>query len=134
MDRKLPKSQEIDRLIRLAESARSTMESEAISLKHRLDVPSRIRDSLRTHPTGWLFGSVASGLAASLLFRRKPARAEKPTRGMALTLLGLLLTVVRPMAKVWLTGQLKNFLAARSHVQDFNQPAVEATHSPTSFQ
>lgn len=57
MDRKLPKDQEIERLIRLGEAARTCLEHEAVSLKRRLDVPARIRSSLKEHPAGWLLGS-----------------------------------------------------------------------------
>jgi hypothetical protein len=115
MDRKLPKDQEIQRLIRLGEAARSCLEHEAVLLHQRLDVPARIRGSLKEHPAGWLLGSLASGLAASLLLRLKPRRpAEKKPRGLALSLLGLTLTAIRPMAKVWLTDQVKNYLTGQS--------------------
>jgi len=106
MDRKLPENPEIQRLIRLSEASRACLESEAVALKHRLDVPSRIRGSLHDHPSAWLFGSVASGLAASLMFRRRPA-APKKRRGISGALIGLTLTAARPLAKVWLSGQLK---------------------------
>lgn len=133
MDRKLQDQQELERLIRLSENARSCLGAEVISLKHRLDVPSRLRSSLKSHPTGWLFGSVASGLAASLLFRRKPARPEKKPRGLPVTLLGLALTVLRPMAKVWLTGQVKSYLTGKIQHQAFNRQVVESSHTPTLF-
>lgn len=113
MDRKLPKNQEIERLIRLGAAARSCLGNEAVLLKQRLDVPARIHGSLKNHPAAWLFGSLASGFAATLLFRRKPAAVEKKHRGLALTLLGLSLTAVRPFAKVWLTDQVKNYLAGQ---------------------
>lgn len=112
MDRKLPKDQEIERLIRLGAAARFCLENEATLLRQRLDVPARIRGSLKSHPTGWLFGSLASGLAASLLFRGKSSAPKKP-RTLPTALLGLTLTAVRPLAKVWLTGQVKNYLAAK---------------------
>ena len=113
MDRKLPKSEEIRRLISLGDAARSSLSHEAAVLKHRLDVPARLKDSLKSHPTGWLFGSVASGLAASLLFRRRPVRIEKAkkSKSLPLAVLGLTLTAVRPFAKVWLTDQVKNYLS-----------------------
>lgn len=114
MDRKLPKNQEIQRLIRLGAAARSCLGDEVVLLKQRLDVPARIRGSLKDHPAGWVLGSLASGLAASLLFRLKPRAVEKKHRGLALTLLGLTLTAIRPMAKVWLTDQVKNYLAGQS--------------------
>lgn len=113
MDRKLPENPEIQRLIRLGAASRACLESEAAALRRRLDVPARLRGSLRTHPTAWLFGSLASGLAASFLFRRKPAE-EKKRRGFPGMLLGLTLTAARPIAKVWLADQLKHWLAGQS--------------------
>ena len=110
MDRKLPKTSEIQRLIELSAASRSVLDREASALRHRLDVPSRIRGSLKQHPTGWLVGSLASGLAASLIFRRKPS-IDKKRRGIPGVLLGLTLTAARPLAKVWLTNQLKDWVA-----------------------
>ena len=111
MDRKFRKSPEIDRLLRLSESARDCLEHEVISLKQRLDVPTRIRESLKNHPAGWLMGSIASGLTASMVFRRKPAPEKKSHRGLPLTLLGITFSAVRPLAKAWLTNQVKQYLA-----------------------
>lgn len=116
MDRKLPENPEIRRLILLGDAARSCLSHEAAALKHRLDVPSRIRGSLKSHPTGWLFGSMAAGLATSLLFRRRPSKsvgAEIKRKSLPLALLGLTLTAVRPFAKVWLTDQVKNYLSGQ---------------------
>jgi hypothetical protein len=111
MDRKLQQDREIEQLIALGSSARSSLEREVVLLKQRLDVPTRIRDSLKSHPTGWLVGSMASGLAASMLFSRRPPAREKKKSSLPLTLLGLSLTAVRPVAKIWLADQLKQYLA-----------------------
>jgi hypothetical protein len=108
MDRKLPENPEIQRLIRLSAASRSLLETEASDLRQRFDVPSRIRHSLQESPTTWLFGSLASGLAASLMFRRKPPVATK-RRGIPALLFGLTLTAARPLAKVWLANQLKQW-------------------------
>lgn len=129
MDRKPPHNQEIQRLIRLSETARSCLESEAISLRQRLDVPTRIRGSLKSHPTAWLLGSLASGLAASLFFRRSPAPTEKKHRGLPLTLLGLALTAVRPLARVWLTDQVKNYLSGHASALSSSAGVSSNSHS-----
>lgn len=116
MDRKL-QQQEIERLIQVGSAARSGITAGVATLQRQLDVPQRIRESLRSHPGGWLFGSLAVGLLASKLLRRPPA-AVRPSvpvkkRSLALTLLGLTLTAVRPFAKVWLADQVKTHLAGR---------------------
>ena len=72
MDRKLSKSEQIERLIRLSETSRFRLREEAVSLKQRLDVPARVRSSLKGHPTSWMLGSLAAGLAASWMLRRPP--------------------------------------------------------------
>lgn len=133
MDRKLQQKQEIERLILLSDAARSSLEDAAISLKHKLDVPSRLRSSLKTHPTGWLMGSLASGLAASMMFGRKEAPVEKKRRSLPLALLGLSLTAVRPIAKVWLTDQVKNYLANTSPVSRGKASASVSLQTPNSL-
>lgn len=113
MDRKFSEKYEIERLIQMSHAARCCLENEAVSLKQRLDFPSRIRSSVSDHPTGWLLGLLASGLGAGLMFRRKPAVPTQKRRSFPLAFLGLTLTAVRPFAKVWLTGQVKNYLAGQ---------------------
>lgn len=130
MDRKLQQAQEIERLIRLSGAARSSLNSAAISLKERFDIPSRLRDSLRSHPSGWLVGSLASGLAASLIFSRKPAPSAKKRRSLPLALLGLSLTAVRPFAKVWLTDQVKQYFSAQRTGFSASQPAPSPSSTP----
>ncbi len=115
MAQELSKNQQLERLIRAGDDARSLLTAEIATLKARLDVPARVRGSLEGNPTGWLLGSAASGLLASLLFRRKPSRpAAKKRGGLPFKFLALILTVIRPMAKVWLTGHVKNYLTGIS--------------------
>lgn len=105
--------QEIERLIQLAAVSRSCLSEETRAFKHRVNLPARFKESLRSNPTGWILGSTAIGLAASLLFRRRPKAAPKKSHGLTNVLLGLTLTAVRPLVKLWLSGQLKNFVTAR---------------------
>ena len=113
MDRKFSKNTEIERLIQTSHAARCFLDAEASSLRQRLDFPTRIRSSVKHHPTGWLTGLLASGLAAGLMFRRKPIVTEQKRRSLPAAFLGLTLTAVRPIAKVWLTGQVKSYLATQ---------------------
>jgi hypothetical protein len=57
-----------------------------------------------------MFGSLASGLFASLIFRRRPRATVPKRRGATLGLLGLTLTAAKPLAKVWLANQLKDWM------------------------
>ena len=126
MDRKLPPNQELERLIRLSAASRSCLTSEAITLRQRLDFPTRIRTSLKSHPTAWLFGSIASGFVGSLMFRRKSAAPEAKRRGAVVTLLGLALTAARPFAKVWLADQVKSYLIGRPGTVPANPPRSQS--------
>lgn len=112
MDRKLPDTTEARRLIEQSAAARACLGCEIRALKHRLDVPARVRDSLKKNPRNWLFGSLGTGLAISLLFRGKKTsvKPSKKARSLPIAMLGLTLTAVRPLAKVWLTDLLKKYL------------------------
>jgi len=117
---------EIEHLIRLSAASRSRLSQEAAALRQRFDVPRRAVHSLRSHPFAWLGGSLATGLAASFLFRRKPAPAPpaaKPHRGLHLVLGSLALTALRPTVKAWLTVQLKEFIAAHLHARAASRPS-----------
>ena len=113
MDRKLQEHQEIARLIRQGDAARGFLTSEVVALKQKLDIPSKLRRSLKSHPTEWLLGSVASGFLGSMLLRRRGNHPVKKPRGLLPSLLGLALTAARPLAKVWLADQVKNYFAGR---------------------
>jgi hypothetical protein len=114
MDRKFSKNQELEQLIRTAASARAQLGQDAVALKQRFDVPRRIHASLKSHPTQWLLGGVGAGLLASVFtkgfFRPKTVIKEAKPRKFSHILLGLTLTAVRPLAKVWLTDQLQKQL------------------------
>jgi hypothetical protein len=105
-------SPEIERLIRLSEASRACLSHEAAALRQRLDVSSRVRQALCSHPAKWLGGSLATGLAATLLIRSKTA-ARKKHRGVRGFLFTLAIAAVRPTIKTWLTDQFKQFLVAR---------------------
>ena len=125
MDRKPSPKTQIEELIRQSEAARAFLSAEAATLRQRLDVPARLRGSLMAHPGGWMLGSLASGLAASLLLRRRPA--VKPTtkkhRGLPAVLLGLGFTAVRPLLKVWLADQLKLWLSGAAAPSAARRPS-----------
>lgn len=114
MDRTLSYQQKLQRLVETGDCARVELESGAKLLLQKLDVSARLKSSLRTNPTGWILGSLASGLGLSVLFRRNPANAALPDRkkrSLPITLLGLTLTAVRPFANVWFADLAKIYLA-----------------------
>ena len=116
MAQELSEDQELQRLIRQAEAARVSLKRDVTQLKAKLDVRSRIRKSLRIHPSVWLVGSLFTGFATSLVFRRSPKEKKlgRRRRGLLATLLGLALTAGRPLAKVWVSKQLKGYISGQS--------------------
>lgn len=134
MARELPVSEEIQRLIRSSEAARTVLGSEIRDLKHRLDVPARVRSSLKSNPTSWIGGSVVAGLAGSLLFRRKAKRTPAPKKkGLLGFILGLAFTGLRPLLKVWLAGQLKNYIGSRFGHDPYEGHSPRTSHRATPF-
>ena len=110
MDRKLPENPEIRRLIELSEHSRRCLESEVSALKHKRAFPPRGRVPPKQTPVGGRGGSLAPGPAASLWRPRNPA-VDTKRKGIPATLLGLTLTAARPLAKVWLANQVKQWAA-----------------------
>lgn len=108
------KNQKIERLARLSAESRVLLADHANAVRQRLDVPTRLRQSLKENTSKWLFGGLASGIAASFLFRRKSPRiANHKTRSLPLALLGITFAAVRPFIQGWLTAQFKNYLAGK---------------------
>lgn len=104
---------EIRLLIRRSQAARVRLGTDLAELKQRIDVPSRIRQSLVANPAGWIGGGLLAGLLASLSFRRsKPAAPKKRSgiTGFALTAAG---TLAKPLLKAWLSGRLTSALNSR---------------------
>jgi len=109
MDRKPQKNPEIQRLIDLGAVARLCLGDEITALRRNLDIPSRIRASLKHHPAAWGLGSLAAGFITSCLFRRK-IQPEKKRRGIPATLLDITWSAARPLAKIWLAHLIKRWM------------------------
>ena len=103
---------EIARLLERSAASRTRLGKELTVLRQRLDAPTKALRSVRAHPFRWVGGAMATGLAAVLLFRRRPdpVRQAKRSGGLLYT---LVLAAARPAVKVWLTRQLKQFIASQ---------------------
>ncbi|MFD0895851.1 hypothetical protein KBB96_07880 [Luteolibacter ambystomatis] len=110
-------SPEIEALLKRSETARRRLAYDLAVLKHRVDVPARVKESLQTHPTGWLGGSLVTGLIASLALRRRKPKKTTEEKVRKAGLAGLLLTaggaLARPVVKSLVTGYLQRTLAGR---------------------
>lgn len=108
----------LEELVHRSEAARLRLTESHANLKHKLDLPSRARESVMEQPAKWLGGSLAAGFMGSFLFRkRKPAPARvkelKRQRGFLLGLLSLALAMGKPLAKVYATKLVKDYLTGR---------------------
>lgn len=88
---------------RLAAS-RASLGSDLARIRHRLDVPARVKDSILSKPLVWFGGSLGVGLLASMLLRRpRPqVRESKASRSSLWKLaLGGAFTLARPALQTW---------------------------------
>ena len=143
MDRKMSKQQDIEQLIRISAQARTLIGDEIQSLRERLDVPSRMRNAVAKNPTAWLGGSLVTGFFTTAIFRRKPKPKKKQKdqllnepakKGLLGVLITLLLTAGRPIFKMWLTGQFKNYLAAKIDTYSATPPRSKNLRTTTPTQ
>lgn len=104
-------------MVRVSEASRLVLTDSHAHMRRALDVPARIKESLLEAPGKWLGGSLVAGLAASFLFRRKkpPEKVKelKRQRGFLLGLLSLAFAMGKPIAKVYATRMLRDYLASR---------------------
>ena len=120
---------QIAELIRQAAAARNELGSLAASLRRSLDLPARVRASLSGHPGRWMAGSVISGMAASVFFRRKPKATAMARPGSAwLAILAMLAAVAKPLAKAWLMGRLKDWFERPQQTASMSRPVRGPLH------
>lgn len=114
-------------LIRRIENSRSELEGHVRHLRKALDVPTRVKHSVSTHPIAWFGGSLGAGLFASRLFRRKTAK-ERKKRGFFGFLFATLLTLTKPALKGILLAELQR----RFKVHTPGAKGPTETHLPLS--
>ena len=114
MAKSTQKTLELAELIRRSEAARVQIGHAHLQLKKKLDIPLRLRDSLKSSPMKWLGGSLGVGFLGSFLFRSKRPEVrhepEKKHRGWFIGLLMMLFALVKPSLKIYATKLLKDYL------------------------
>lgn len=77
-------------------------------LRHRLDVPARVKDSILSKPLLWFGGSLATGLLASMILRRpRPViREAKASKSLWKLALGGAFALARPTLQTWALREL----------------------------
>lgn len=90
------------------DASRAALGRDLTALRHRLDVPARVKDSILSKPLLWFGGSLAAGLAASLLLRRpRPViRESKPSKSLWKLALGGAFALARPTLQTWALREL----------------------------
>ena len=122
---------EVERLIQRAAASRAALSDHFVTLRHRADIPARIKENIKSHRALWFGGSALVGIATTSLvrnalgiFRRKPPitaactapihQKRKGLTGMALT---LALALAKPAIKSFVITALKKRL-----IPDQNTP------------
>ena len=100
-------SAEVEALIRRLEASRDGLGGHIVELRHKLDVPARIKGAVMGKPWLWFGGSLGAGLVASRLFRR-PRKTKKKGK-----LFGLLFTTAITFLKPTLTRVITSELQRR---------------------
>ncbi len=133
MAKSTQKSLELAELIRRSEAARVQIGHAHLQLKKKLDIPLRLRDSLKSSPMKWLGGSLGVGFLGSFLFRsRRPKvrhEPEKKHRGWFIGLLMMLFALVKPSLKIYATKLLKDYLQHQITARSGN-PLVNDRRNP----
>lgn len=96
-------------IARLAASRRAVGHDLAV-LRHRLDVPARIKESVMSKPLAWFGGSLGAGLVASFLLKgrkSRPKREKVVRRSLWSLALGGAFTLVRPALQTWAMNELR---------------------------
>jgi len=107
-------SAEIEALIRRGRAARRELKTAYVAFRHKIDVPARVKGSLRAHPLGWFGGSLATGLLASFFVPKghhkhpdTPAESKKKRAGFTGLALTAATSMAKPLVKAWLTKKLR---------------------------
>lgn len=113
-------SSEVEALIRRLEASREGLGEHLTELRHKLDVPARIKGSVTGKPWLWFGGSVGVGFVASRVLRR-PRKAKK--RGKWLGLLASTgFTILKPTLMRVITSELQRRSMAHADAKQAGLP------------
>ncbi|MEP4078281.1 hypothetical protein [Haloferula sp.] len=110
---------DVAELIRQIESSRSSVGGHVVQLKRSLDIPSRFKHSVTTHPGAWFGGSLGLGLISSRIFRRKPKKTEK--KGKRSLLVTTLITLSKPAIKGFLVSEIQRRFKVHTDTKNHGQ-------------
>jgi hypothetical protein len=114
------KERDLETLIARISASRGAVARDIARLRHRLDVPSRVKESVLSKPLAWLGGSLGAGFLTSLLLKRR-RRVKTETvvkKGLWSVLLGGAFTLARPALQSWALREFQNRFAQPTYSQD----------------
>lgn len=132
MAKSTQQKKEFGELIRRSEAARLQIGLAHSRFKRRLDLPSRIKDSIKSEPGKWLGISAVVGFVGSVLLKSKktpPIEKAGPfrkKRRFSLAMVALLVRLAKPAAKIYATKLIKDYLTSRLQRGIARRPAVES--------
>lgn len=115
------KERDLETLIARIAASRGAVARDIAHLRRRLDVPSRVKESILSKPLAWLGGSLGAGLLTSLILkrRRRPAKTEAVVKKSLWTvLLGGAFTLARPALQSWALREFQSRFAQPRYSQD----------------
>ncbi len=115
------KERDLEILIARIAASRGAVARDIAHLRRRLDVPSRVKESILSKPLAWLGGSLGAGLLTSLILkrRRRPAKTEAVVKKSLWTvLLGGAFTLARPALQSWALREFQSRFAQPRYSQD----------------
>ena len=116
---------DIQKLIERSEKARDTITEARLELKNKFDIAGRVRETLTSDPAKLVGGSVVGGYFLKKLFFRKKRREHpsyynnqevshlKKERGFLLGAIAMIVALAKPVAKMYATKLLKDYLQRR---------------------
>ena len=115
------KERDLEILIARIAASRGAVARDIAHLRRRLDVPSRVKESILSKPLAWLGGSLGAGLLTSLILkrRRRPAKTEAVVKKSLWTVLvGGAFTLARPALQSWALREFQSRFAQPRYSQD----------------
>ena len=117
---------ELEALTARIAASRVAVAGELATLRHRLNVPARVKESVLSKPLAWLGGSLGAGFLASIVLKRRRrhrhSRAEKAEKSAKkawwTVLLGGAVTLARPALQSWALREFQSRFAQPRYSQD----------------
>ncbi len=105
--------------------SRETITLGRAAVKDKLNVKKQVTSLVRRKPKAVFAGSAVAGLLGTMILRRPRKRREKVKKPRSNFLLGLLMLLIKPAAKKWLTKSLKSYAISKlSNLAHRQQPPL----------